>query len=94
MIFFFFWNELVEPYHCKGKFSEDFEALCKQAQIANPVQVVLRPHPPGTPMAAAAIIDVKDKTLPKTAKGASNKEREAIAQQQHTEIDGGEIAHG
>jgi len=45
-------------------------------------------------MAAAAIIDVKDKTLPKTAKGASNKEREALAQQQHPELDGGEIAHG
>jgi hypothetical protein len=56
--------------------------------------VVPRPRPPGTPTATSAIIDVKDKAAPKTAKSLANKEREATAQQQHTEIDSGETAHG
>lgn len=85
---------LVEPYHCKGKFLEDFEALCRQAQITYIVPVVQRPRPPGTPMVAATVVDVKDKSTPKTAKGAANKEREATAHQQHTETESGESNHG
>ncbi len=94
-MFFLIWNFLVEPYHCKGKFLEDFEALCRQAQISFIVPIVLRPHPPGTPVAATAILaDLKDKAAPKTAKGATNKEREATAQQQHNEPEVGEVVHG
>ena len=74
---------------------EDFEALCRQAQITFIVPVVQRPRPPGTPMPIASAVETKDKALPKTAKGAANKEREATAQQhQHNEVDNAEIAHG
>jgi hypothetical protein len=85
---------LVEPYHCKGKFLEDFDALCRQAQISFIVPVVTRPRPPGTPMATSAIPDIKDKAPPKTAKGAANKDREATAQQHHNESEIAEIPHG
>lgn len=84
----------MEPYHCKGKFLEDFDALCRQAQITFIVPIVPRPHPPGTQMAASSIIDVKDKTAPKTAKGSVIKERETSTLQQPSEIDTGEVAHG
>lgn len=73
---------------------EDFDALCRQAQITFIVPVVQRPRPPGTPMAAAAVVDVKDKTTPKTAKGTANKEREPTAHQPHTETEGGESNQG
>ncbi|CAF0984067.1 unnamed protein product [Didymodactylos carnosus] len=46
-------DETKEPYHCKGKFLDDFEALCRQAQISFIVPVVQRPRPP-------------DENLPKT----------------------------
>ncbi|CAF0991291.1 unnamed protein product [Rotaria sordida] len=89
-------DEKVEPYHCKGKFLEDFEALCRQAQITYIVPIVPRPHPPGTPVAASSIVDIKDKAAPKTAKGAAIKEREPTAQpqqQQPSEADSGEASH-
>ena len=73
---------------------EDFDALCRQAQITFIVPVVTRPRPPGTPMTASAAIDIKDKAIPKIAKGAATKERESNAQQQHSEADSGETAHG
>ena len=85
---------LVEPYHCKGRFIEDFEALCRQAQVTFIVPVVSRPRPPGTPMPTSSISDVKDKSAPKTAKGAANKEREATAPPQHGDTDSGETLHG
>ncbi len=72
---------------------EDFEALCRQAQITFIVPIVQRPRPPviGAPIAAAAVVDVKDKAVPKAAKGAANKEREATTQQQHSsEMDSAE----
>ena len=75
---------------------EDFEALCRQAQITFVIPVVPRPHPPGPPMVASTITDVKDKAAPKAAKGAAaNKEREvASVQQQQSEIDAGESSRG
>jgi hypothetical protein len=74
---------------------EDFEALCKQAQLTFTVPIVTRPRPPGTPMPASLIAEVKDKATPKTAKGATTKERENTAlQQQHSELDSGETTHG
>ncbi|CAF3813974.1 unnamed protein product [Rotaria magnacalcarata] len=92
-----FSDEKVEPYHCKGKFLEDFDALCRQAQITYIVPVVPRPHPPGTPVVVSSIVDTKDKTAPKIAKNATNKERETNAQQQQqlqqSETDIGEISH-
>ncbi|CAF0918020.1 unnamed protein product [Rotaria sp. Silwood1] len=86
-------TDTVEPYHCKGKFLEDFEALCRQAQITYIVPIVLRPHPPGTPVVPSAIADIKDKAAPKTAKGAASKEREHTAVQQPSEADSGETSH-
>ena len=84
---------LVEPYHCKGKFLEDFEALCRQAQITFIVPVVPRPHPPGIPMVASSIPDNKDKTAPKTAKGVTTKERDAVGTN-HSEVESGETSPG
>ncbi|CAF0719168.1 unnamed protein product [Adineta steineri] len=90
-------TDSAEPYHCKGKFLEDFEALCRQAQISFVVPVVPRARPPGTPMATSSASDAKDKAAPKAAKGAAaNKEREAAMiqqqqqQQQNSEADAGE----
>lgn len=74
---------------------EDFEALCRQAQITFVIPVVPRPRPPGPPIVASTITDVKDKVAPKAAKGAANKEREvASVQQQQSEIDTGESSRG
>lgn len=89
----------VEPYHCKGKFIEDFEALCRQAQITFIVPVVNRPRPPATPMPTASLTDAKDKTAQKTGKGTASKDRDATAPQQqqaqpHSEMDSTENAHG
>ncbi|CAF1059890.1 unnamed protein product [Didymodactylos carnosus] len=58
----------TEPYHCKGKFLDDFEALCRQAQITFIVPVVQRPRPPGTPINP---VDPKEK-----AKTAKTKEKD------------------
>ena len=101
---FFFFFLLAEPYHCKGRFFEDFEALCRQAQVTFMVPVVPRARVPGTPMATSSTTEVKDKAAPKGAKAAANKEREAAAaaaaaaalQQQQSHIDGdlGETSRG
>lgn len=61
---------------------EDFDALCRQAQITYIVPVVQRPHPPGTPVVASAIVDTKEKVAPKIAKNATGKEKEPTVQQQ------------
>ena len=89
---FFFLS--VEPYHCKGKFLEDFDALCRQAQITYIVPVVQRPRAPGTPMTATSVSDGKEKLAPKTVKGAANaKDRDALGQQ-HSEIDSADMSPG
>lgn len=93
----FSFHFVVEPYHCKGKFIEDFEALCRQAQITFIVPVVSRPRPPATPMPTASLADGKDKAAQKTGKGTASKERDATAPQQqqpHSELDNTENAHG
>ena len=84
----------MEPYHCKGRFLEDFEALCREAQISHLVPVAIRPHLSGTPMVGSSVTDIKDKTTPKTAKGGPSKERESLASQQQNETDSGDIPHG
>ncbi len=88
--------KLVEPYHCKGKFLEDFEALCRQAQITFIVPIVPRPRPPVPAAGTSTTTDVKDKAASKAAKGAANKDREAasVLQQQHSEVDTGESSRG
>ncbi|UJR38273.1 hypothetical protein I4U23_030946 [Adineta vaga] len=96
-------SDSAEPYHCKGKFLEDFEALCRQAQINFIIPIVPRARVPGTSMATSSTAEVKDKAAPKGGKAAANKEREAAAaaaaaaaallqQQSHTEGDLGESA--
>jgi hypothetical protein len=45
-------------------------------------------------MPSSSIADSKDKSAPKTAKGAANKERETTAPPQHGETDSGETLHG
>ena len=84
---------LVEPYHCKGKFLEDFDALCRQAQITYIVPVVPRPRVSGTVGGVASAADTKDKAATKTSKIAANKEREAAAHQ-HAELESGDTLAG
>jgi hypothetical protein len=75
---------------------EDFEALCRQAQITFIVPIVPRPRPPGPAAGTSSTTDVKDKSAPKATKGAANKDREAasVLQQQHSEVDTGESSRG
>ncbi|CAF1663838.1 unnamed protein product [Adineta ricciae] len=90
-------TDSAEPYHCKGRFFEDFDALCRQAQVTFMIPIFPRARVPGTPMATSSTTEVKDKAAPKGAKAAANKEREAAAaaaaaaaalQQQQSHIDG------
>lgn len=87
---------LVEPYHCKGRFLEDFEALCRQAQINYIVPVVLRPKPPTTPVVPLTASESKEKAQPKTAKGVTSKERDAVTApgNQQTEAEQNETSSG
>ncbi|CAF4326358.1 unnamed protein product [Rotaria sp. Silwood2] len=81
------------PNSTVKKTDTDFEALCRQAQITYIVPIVPRPHPPVTPVVPPSIADIKDKAAPKTAKGATIKEREPTAPQQPSEADSGETSH-
>jgi hypothetical protein len=92
LVFSFLVATLAEPYHCKGKFFDDFDALCRQAQITYIVPVVARPRAPGTPMANASTSDAKEKSS-KLNKTQVNKDRD-LAAPMHNETESADISAG